>query len=111
MSNNISAVLRSARQLITAPANWTQEAYARGPDGTPYTANDIRAVCWCADAALTKVASTWHDRCLADAALRQSCNDLFGTVNFVKINDEIGHEAVLGMFDAAIASVEMGARA
>lgn len=110
MSKTVLTVLREARELITPPGSWTQQAYARGEDGTPYNPNDLRAVCWCADAALTKVADTWQAKSDAALALRERCNDLFGTVNFVKINDEIGHEAVLGMFDAAIASAEKEAR-
>lgn len=39
---------RIAAEITAYPQRWTQGATARAADGTPVSADDSRAVCWCA---------------------------------------------------------------
>lgn len=110
-------ILRDARELIAEPTRWTTDRLARvttDPESNDFhdaypDANDPHAVCWCALGALCKAAGlgSWHD-------LKQSsvAYAAFGLLDAeargrgfnapADLNDALGHQAVLEMFDAAI---------
>lgn len=98
-------ILRAARQRITDPKNWTRDAYARDEAGRDtYTNGDCDfAVCWCAYGALGAEGSgvlTPEADILFQAAL-----ELYEK-GPVEINDALGHEAVLRVYDRAIEIAE-----
>lgn len=98
-------LLIEARKVIEDPAHWTTEFVARNKDGASVVSTSLEAVCWCAMGALLKCrkeAFSDYDR----------ATDLLNTVAwtmsgmyFTELNDSMGHEAVLKMFDMAIESV------
>ncbi len=96
--------LTQARELIADRSRWTAGSFARTSDGTPSTSAE--GTCWCARGALRKVAGFEHERQLTDIlnlAAVQALNERRG---IVYVNDRLGHEAVLKVYDYAIAQVQ-----
>lgn len=100
-------ILRAARARIEDPKNWTQGDFAKLADGRGATSYDPDAVCWCAIGAVRAEAGLRDEvveRYLVDAAQNH-----FSRRSPAMVNDCIGHDAVLQMYDAAIAAAEAGA--
>lgn len=108
--------LKAARSLITPLEKWTTNAYARTrPGGAAVASVDPRATCWCAIGALSKVCETGdglgdgYEKTLsfkAREALEVACRNIFGKNEPVDVNDQMGHDAVLKAYDAAVAAEE-----
>ncbi|GAA0235791.1 hypothetical protein LNAOJCKE_0912 [Methylorubrum aminovorans] len=98
-------ILRAARARIEDPKNWTAGQFARTLEGHPVTARSKKAVCWCALGAVAAEADG-NDERLAALLLFKSSEALFGEEDISIVNDGCGHEAVLKVFDAAIAVAE-----
>ena len=98
-------LLVEAKTLITDPAKWTTELWARDEDGFGVDTCSATATCWCAWGALLKV--TGHENREgvgyndAWAALQASMNS-----NVTMFNDTGTHENVLEAYDKAIESLE-----
>ena len=90
--------LIAARELIASPENWTSGVLARAINGAQLPPNDPGAVRWCAIGALVRY--TARNSCFA--RLTAASRALYGG-GVVEVNDNIGHEAVLRVYDAAIA--------
>jgi hypothetical protein len=108
-------MLIEGRALIADRLQWTQGQYARTMDGSGVPARCDSAVSFCATGALLRADApsrgyapsvVYHE---ADDALTQAGRELFG-VSAVAVNDDLGHAAVLRMYDRAIANETPGLR-
>lgn len=97
--------LRIGRRLIQSFDGWTQGTFARDATGASVSALDENAVCFCALGALRNV----NGASSASEYLWDAADKLFQT-SPIAVNDDIGHAAVLQMYDAAIAAAEAEAR-
>lgn len=99
-------ILRAARQKISDPTHWTTDSYARSKSGESVDSDSTRAVCWCALGAIFAVAG--HREPAMHVAKEELYNavSVLGGDGVAAINDERGHEAVLQMYDIAIAAAE-----
>lgn len=52
MENEVIELLKSGRDRIADPKNWTKGYYARDAGGNPIGEDSPEAVCWCAAGAL-----------------------------------------------------------
>lgn len=105
---NIKETLTAARDLISDPKNWTQKDAARTSNGMFCSADNPKATCWCAWGALDHVSdynSIINEK--AAQALRNAAYKLFSTYNVaVDVNDRLGHEAVIKVYNQAINDCE-----
>ena len=105
---NTLEILKAARALIEDPERWCQGVEAVNAAGDPVAAVTEGACRWCAVGALGRTAPQ-GGLGLLDAfrghlrALGYS-GDCFN--DLVLLNDNVGHDAVLAAFDAAITRVE-----
>jgi len=109
---NVTKLLEHARARITDPANWTQLEFARDADGFRCrNITSLDAVCWCAAGSLNLSGDTLHATPkafrLASRELEAAAFRLYGR-NIADVNDGLGHEATLRMFDDAIKHSKMG---
>jgi hypothetical protein len=106
-------ILKAARERIRDPKHWTTKAMARDANGKhiahPMSHRPIEwhnAVCWCGTGAIHMEADQRHERpwgavlALEDAAFR-----LFNLAT-ISVNDILGHEAIMRVFDDAIEAQE-----
>jgi hypothetical protein len=91
------AGLQQARDLIADPKRWTTGTTARDVDGVPIHSRKPQAVSWCAIGAIQRVVPE-HLSFYAIQALVDACG-----VEVSLVNDRYGHEAILTLFDNAIA--------
>ena len=121
MTHTPKQILTAARNLIADPEHWTRETVARDERGRPTEPYNPNACQFCALGALSAVfyradpfnrtaeqvgeLDRAHDR--AKKALREAGASHFGVHSFTisRVNDELGHEATLKMFDTAIAAL------
>lgn len=95
-------ILRAARELISDPARWTKGACARDRKGEPlYAGYDPQAVRWCAFGAVEKIGRTNRERFAAVDVLNKASYSWLPAVN-----DNEGREAVISVYDRAIALAE-----
>ena len=96
-------VLIAAKALLSDPTKWTQGVFARNSDGDEVDPDDSTAVCWCATGAVRKIAGDDVDHILD--RLKNSIPSRFvATIPFV--NDGPGYDAVMEMYDIAIAAAK-----
>lgn len=108
-------ILQAARERISDPAQWTQEALARDRSGTPVSVSAKNAVCWCAiGAANAEYDATparedvWFSAAvdaLDDAAERLGVEEYGGSRPIAHLNDTRDHATILAAFDDAIAAL------
>lgn len=92
-------VLVAARELISDPSKWTQNAIARMPDGTECSEHDPEAVSWCALGAIHKCGYVYSGD--AWAHLSNAAYEV-GASSLVDVNNNRQHADVMRMFDRAI---------
>jgi len=100
-------ILRAAREKISDPSRWTRLTYARDQLGAEVDADDKSAVCFCSMGAIYSVTS--DDFCGQNRAvslLYNAAHEISGSRSVVRVNDNLGHEAVVRMFDLAITTAE-----
>ena len=102
--------LRQARALIADPARWCQYEGARGRSGRGVDLLGRSAVAWCALGALERVC--WRlgvgligPRERLDRAAKHVAKREYGSSPAL-VNDRLGHDAVLRMYDLAIGECE-----
>lgn len=101
-------ILQASRARIADPAHWTQHAYARDAAGKQVGYISNIAVCWCAHGSL--LAESWKEVTIrnlradleASEALNEVARTLFDNASLAMVNDNIGHAAVLRIYDLAI---------
>ena len=96
--------LKAARDLISDPARWTKNLFARDKSGKYVNPQSKEAVCFCSLGAIERFAGR---KMLGEFEkhLDDVCKRLFGT-NVISFNDTHVHAEVLALFDAAIAELE-----
>jgi len=100
------SALRDAYELIKDPERWTRGCFARTEAGTAVVPWDRTAAAWCAHGALLRVACE-DATPVVDAARTLFPADMADDVlPLVRINDELGHEAVMQVFEKAIVEEE-----
>ena len=96
--------LKAARDLISDPARWTQNLFARDKDGKRADPQSDEAVCFCSFGAIERFTGC-KTLSEVEGHLDNVCGRLFGT-NVISFNDTRTHAEVLALFDAAIAELE-----
>ena len=96
--------LKAARQLISDPAKWTQNLFARDKDGKSIDPQNKDAVCFCSFGAIERFTGC-KTLSEVEGHLDNVCEKLFHT-NVISFNDTHTHAEVLALFDAAIAELE-----
>jgi len=97
-------ILEAARDLIANPARWTQGDFARDEGGVGVNADNGDAVCWCAVGGVRKVAESIGELYEPNILLDRASGELYpeSESNVVWVNDRLGHDAVLRVYDRAI---------
>lgn len=101
-------ILRAAREKISDPAHWTTRDYARDHRGLSADLLSNDAFCWCALGALwaaSEGAEVFIES-RANKLLLSAAGEIRSGFGIVEVNDTLGHQAVLNMFDRAIANAE-----
>lgn len=97
-------VLQKARDLIADESRWTHGYYAKDAQGYDVEPNEPSACCWCALGAVLHVEDLHsEEEAGSDAASALERTALASGVAVPYINDIRGHDAVLALFDEAIA--------
>lgn len=92
-------ILVKARALISDKSKWTQVYCARDKLGVPCDVGR-NAVSWCAIGALAEITV---DYCEPTSLLNLSrASYLLFNKPLVNVNDELGHEAIMDVYDFAI---------
>lgn len=102
MSAETVEVLRRARALIADPEHWCTGDWARDAALIGAHPKDANACRWCASGALM-AASDQPDG--AGWVLTAAAHSLYAA-EVIAVNDDLGHAAVLAMYDRAIALAE-----
>ncbi len=106
-----------ARALIADVANWTRGALGRDNNGEAVEGDDSAAVCFCAFGAIDAVCLTQEESERAGLALEKAAVDLYPEASreltgdrspVVYVNDGLGHDAALAVYDHAIATERAG---
>lgn len=105
MTKTPAQILREARALIEAPERWTTGALARHVNDNPIGPREANAACWCALGAVQRFTADGSDEQVEAVAYLQCAAAADGDW-IVYINDHVGHDAVLRMYDRAIALAE-----
>lgn len=92
--------LRQARELITPEDRFCRGQYAKTEHGTPASPTMSNAYRFCGLGAVRKVTGTYRDHAAVEA-LKAAASDLYD-MDVADVNDEIGHDAILKVFDKAI---------
>lgn len=102
-------ILKKARELLSDPARWTQNAYARDVTGRGVPPTSSSATCWCLIGAL---AAAEGSQCgvsfIAVSEKSKAAVDAFNETHLPIWNDapDRTHNEVLQRFDEAIARLE-----
>lgn len=100
-------VLRAARERISDPERWATGYFAFDAAGTPVEANAPAACRWCAVGAVLAETNQPYGYGGYQPPVAVSARrflDQAGPV--LSVNDEAGHQAVLELYDRAIALAE-----
>jgi hypothetical protein len=95
----VSAKLIAARARIADQAQWTTEVYARDASGNSVLPNAPGACRWCAYGALVAEGAEEHG---PEAGLLTRAARSLRSYGVLGTNDELGHAAVIAMYDHAI---------
>jgi hypothetical protein len=94
--------LIAARALIADPKNWGQGDYAMTREGVSVSPISKDAACFCSYGAVAHAAGQEFPEA-ERTALRSAARRLYGNAKGpITVNDNLGHEATLAMFDDAI---------
>jgi hypothetical protein len=100
---NAKEVLVAAKNLLSDPNKWTKGEMARTINNVDVPFYAKNATCWCTLGAINKVLFDANEetnklafKYLSDAA------SSFGYRYISDMNDEVDHDAVMKLFDAAI---------
>ena len=108
MTKTETDILNEARATIADPERWVTGNYAVNQYGSTAHPWDNHAVRWCAIGAIEKVKvphQDWSGTAGAKQTLRRAALDLF-SMSVPAVNDRLGHESVMSMYDHAIKSLE-----
>lgn len=102
----IKEVLIQARKKIEDPKNWCQVYAALNRAGIPVAPEEPTACHFCAYGAISSVAGLKNIKLKRETVsiLRNAAQSVF-KVGIITVNDGMGHEAILKVFDKAIKSI------
>lgn len=102
--------LGKARKIVKSSKDdsgkrWTTGTLARDRFGDPVDPNSPSATCWCAQGAVIKANGADNHEARADISkLDEAAPRVIGrTVGIVDVNDGIGYDSTVKVFDQAIA--------
>jgi hypothetical protein len=96
-------VLIAAKTLIEDPERWTQHEYALRADGSGTFSLDVDARQWCATGALQRVQDSQIASETTEAfIILESAARTLDIDGIVGVNDDLGHAAVMQMYNKAI---------
>jgi hypothetical protein len=103
---NVVTLLTQAKNRIADRNHWTTGWLARDKHGTEVESDHIDATYWCAFGALFREAKSYNrdSATTAQVALNEAAWKLYSS-RLEHVNDGIGHEAVLKVYDQAIEKV------
>lgn len=101
-------ILRAARLKLSDRSRWTTAFLARNANGERVSCRSPEAVCFCAYGALKAETPGPTDECwVAESFLESAATEVDPMTNGpADINDNLGYEAVIKMYDIAIAKAE-----
>lgn len=96
--------LRRAKALIEDPKHWCQGASARDSEGNRVWEQSSEAVQWCAEGVLCHLDLARDFQSPEWDVLILASTEILGKITAVpyEVNDDIGHAAVMRMYDRAI---------
>ena len=101
--------LRDAYELIKDESRWTRGAFARDARGESVRPLHSTATSWCAAGAIIKATGrgvAWVDNA-EGLVLQRVARKMFPEfIAYTELNDELGHEAILQVFEKAIVEEE-----
>lgn len=103
---NAKDVLQKAYELLSDPARWTQEAYARDIDGKPLREWEPQAVCWCLDGALKQYPNGRLNETRAIVSKAIGTQFEIRGQDIHQFNDTHTHDEILEAIRVAITSAE-----
>ena len=104
-SMTTAEVLQKARDLIADESRWTHGYYAKDESGHDVEPNEPSACRWCALGAVYHVLDLSEQETLSDPEAVRALDDAAGYYgSTVDVNDYEGHDAVLALYDRAIAA-------
>jgi hypothetical protein len=98
----LQEILIAARAKIADPAHWCQRSLAVDSRRIPIGVKHSDACAWGALGALGALEATSEYISYARALLYDAAYATHGMLSIVIVNDELGHAAVLQMYDYAI---------
>ena len=99
---NIQDVLRQAKAKIEDPDHWCTGEFALNAYGLPIAPGSNQAARWCSIGAIEAILEIpGTDTLRARLKLNRAAFDNFGH-GVTIVNDHLGHEAVMRMYDEAI---------
>lgn len=105
---SILELLQRARARIADVSHWTQFRFAESWDGEPTDPCSPESDKWCAWGALLKEDESESNSLSSHAAKVLARNCPPSCPQTIWVNDRLGHEAVLKVYDRAIAELERG---
>jgi hypothetical protein len=96
-----SEILAMARALIANEKHWCQGAYAARASGGYTDPLDPEATQWCALGACVKITGGMEGRWNAARDALYAARGA-GELSVVRVNDKLGHAAVMHLYDKAI---------
>ena len=107
---NLAKQLLAAKAVIEDPQHWTHRYYATDDQGIEIDPTNQRACRWCATGAIMKGLPQWswiNSFKESDAAkLLDGVSKYLFSVGLISVNDKIGHEAVMAVYDESIAQAK-----
>lgn len=101
-------MIKGAREIISDPSRWTQNAYARSESGSIEIVESPKACKFCAMGALKRAAidmeaeRDWDSREEAEHLLNHASRKLYEVPSVMDVNDDIGYEATISVFDEVL---------
>lgn len=107
---NVKENLVAARAKIADSKNWIRGTPARDALGWPVSSDSKSACKYCGVGALLAVSPLNNKDLFKNsyAALVASSDALYSERNVAKVNDALGHEAILWVYDRAISNASEG---
>jgi hypothetical protein len=100
--------LRDAYELIRDPERWTTGSLARDANDVPVSALSACAVKWCVNGALVRCGATIQHRLLDWVVGQLFPGEARYSDCIMFANDQLGHEAVMQIFEKALVETEGG---
>ena len=99
-------ILKTARALISDPANWIQNSFATNKQGVTCPSHSREATCWCATGAIFKAENGKDIGGIAEGALMETLGTRHYDRHVPQYNDSHTHAEVLQLFDVTIERLE-----